>query len=111
MLEEIYNTLTIIREYIEYGIYGYIGNTNQRISIRKYERYINKLPEYQKILYIAYIIFMENIFYEGNKRTAFLLIKTYYEIDDDILLNIIQNSITNNYTKETFIVEVCKYVQ
>ena len=110
MLEELYDTILLIREYIEEEIYGPISNREQRISLRQYEAYIKRLPDNQKVLYMAYIIFMDKIFMEGNRRTAFILLKTYYKIDNDILLNIIQNSITNNYTKETFIVEVSKYV-
>lgn len=105
-MKEIYNKIALIREYIENGDYGNIFTKGQRYSITICENVLSYLPTDLWVISIAYTILMDHIFYDGNKRTAFLLICIYYNIDKELLANIISNCVQNHYTRETFINEV-----
>ena len=109
-MQEVYNKIERIRKYIEEGYYGNIFTKGQRTTITICENVLPYLSKELWVLSISYTIIMDHIFHDGNKRTAFLLIKLYYNINQEILANIINNCVQNHYTRETFMNEVVRYV-
>jgi len=90
------------------------GNLNNESSLYFALSYAKKTENWTKALaWLTRAILLDNVFEEGNKRTAALLIKTYsdyerFETYDDKIVKIIKEIILKNITSIRKIEEMIK---
>lgn len=100
-----------VRKLIESGHFGLLFHSGEKQTIANVLEPLHYIDKEMWILSCAYSIMMNHIYHDGNKRTAYLLIVTTYDIDLDLLGALINNTVVNNLSREYFMKEVLRYVR
>lgn len=106
VLNQIYTKIMKVREVVESNQLGDLFMRGQRNGINGFEATIPYLNQHVWVISAAYTILMNHVFHDGNKRTAYLLIGTTYNINGVLLANIINNCVVERYSRDRFIKEI-----